>query len=304
MGSVITAFERKVLETAFKIDEHGYLLVVSKLQALLRSPETFNLKKDSFIFGNNSFYQKIELLPPLIKNYYEEDFRIVYDVLTGKNEEVVAITFELIVNYEFENLFKEGYQMDLYADVFAKFDQFSLDKIERLCRTAKFLQFAFDHYKNPIKLNVLYAKLKPYIHLTELHLTSIESFRKLIYRKEIEGLPKCLIHKSLGKPSNNHKLTPFMQDIILSLATTSFVSKSAMLVKSELDFLIERIGNEKADNLGIYNLSCGKISSFLRGPIGSQRIAEALADLNEFRRKVIGHFNFLRASSPLVKVSV
>lgn len=304
MGSAITAFERKVLETAFKQNDHGELLVSSKLQLLLRSPETFNFKTHSCTTGCIVVFQMKELLPAVIKDYLEEDLHTIHGVLTNRNDQLVVINFEGVVDYEFNKLFKEGYRMDLYAKVFAEYDQFSLEKIERLCRSAELLRFAFDHYKNPIKFNIIYTKLKPFVHLTELHLTSIESTRKLIYRKEIEGLPSCLIHKSLGKPSNNHKLTPFMQDVVLSLATTAFVSKSANLVKSELDFLIERIGEEKADALGIYNLSSGKISSFLEGPIGSQRIAEALADPKEFRRKVIGHFDFFRASAPLVKVSI
>jgi hypothetical protein len=304
MESAITAFERKVLETAFKPDKHGELLVASKLQILLRSPETFNFKTQSCTAGYKVFFHQQSNLPVVIKNFINADFDGIRRFLLGAEEKMIGYNFEGIVDYEFSKLFKENYRLDMYADVFAEYDQFPLEKIERLCRTAEFLRFAFDHYKSPIKFNIMYTKLKPFVHFTELHLTSIESTRKLINRKELEGLPGCLIHKSIGKPSNNHKLTPFMQDIILSLATTSFVRKSAILVKSELDFLIERIGEEKAGALGIYNLSTGKISSFLNGPIGIQRIAEALADPKEFRRKVIGHFDFLRASAPLVKVSV
>lgn len=306
MSSSITKFERRVLETVFKTDKYGEVLATSKISVLLRSPETFNFKTESCVAGSKTSYLPIEKLPGVIKNYIKVDIQAIRQLLSGVDSQMqmIAFAFESVVEYEFSKMFKGVHKADLYANIYAEYDQFSLEKIEILCRTAEVLSFSFDHYKNPLKLNILYTNLKPFVHLTELHLTSIESFRKYLYRKELEGLPGCLIHKSIGKPSNNHKLTLFMQDIILSLATTSFVKKSSTLIKAELDFLIERLGEKKADALGIYNLSITKISSFIKGPVGSQRIAEALADPKEFRRKVIGHFDFLRASAPLVKVSI
>lgn len=302
MNTYITAFQKKVLEKTFRLDSRfGDLLVTSKLQTLLLSPENFNFKIHSSFNGNIAVFIPTSKLPPILLKLIECDFGLIWKELTPISENSTKILFEGVVEYEFNNLFRNGYKSFRYAHVFAGYDQFSLEKIERFSRSCEALDFIFVHDKDPLKFNIIYDKLKVYQHLTVFPLTSVEAFRKYINRKE-KGFPESLIHKATNRPSNNLKLTPLMQKVLTTLATCGTLKKSASNVKEELDFLIERI--KDPDAIGIYSLSEQKVSLFLDSPEAKIMEAEALADPMEFQRRVTGSFNFFKASATFVKVSI
>lgn len=294
----ITNFERMLIFKLFKL-EKGEILFNNRLTALLGTRSGVSVDQES---NPMSLFRKLSEAPVPLTNLIKKNDEVqIRNELLGLTR--YSPTFEQVLTYELNRIFQSEERESEYAHYYAEIDQFSMDTISLLARTHAVLNLIFPLYRDTAKLNITYEMLKPYQHFTVLKMSSISSFRKYIERKEKATLPDGLIHGHIDKPSNNRSLSDFMKDVLIQLATLSIIKKSSSHIKTELDNLISKLG-DNADNKGIYSLSVSKIANFLATPEADNRIKFALAEPVVFNRKVLGLHSFLRASAPMVKVNV
>ncbi|MBS1952222.1 MAG: hypothetical protein OJF59_002843 [Cytophagales bacterium] len=212
----------------------------------------------------------------------------------------IQIPFDLSVRDHVVEICERGYHDHMHH--YEKLRRYPSEGISELGKKHGILQFLFRHYKDPSKLVMMFDFLNSYMHATDIPTTSLEAFRKYIDRKQKVGLPQCLIHKLTGRPSNFGKVSDFMKDVIVLVATKQTILLSAGMIEREILWIVDSMPN--AEGVGVYPVSESKIREYLGTAAATNAIDYAISEPLEFQRRVLGVLSFIRASAPLVKVHV
>jgi len=250
-------------------------------------------------------YVPLNSLPSQIKRHFDDSVR--KSIITRLK--VNAVSNMIFAPPAFEPYFvqrmREIFQNKEYNDykkLYADYDYFTSEQITDKSMVHAVFVLMFPFYQERAKLKFMFSFLEKARLGIDLPLSTEDALRKLIGRKLKKGLPQALVHGGIGKPSNNAELTPLMKNIIIVLSVEITTSKSAHLIKEDLDIILNNLPNAK--ECGVYSVSERKIADYLKLPEADVAIRYAKDEPLEFRRAVTGIMRFSRPSAPLVRVCV
>ncbi len=256
---------------------------------------------------DHSKYLSLSSAPEVIKKRFT---KVAYDEILNfikvKNYEKARLnlTFEEYFLERLKELFQDTGHAEGYRDyqpIYASYDYLTAENVVEFAKLHAIIILISKFSYDSMKLRFIYQHLCEYNYGVKIHLTSFESFQKYLKRKR-DTLPKSLIHKHFGMPSNNHEITELMQFVVVLLSNYTPTRRAFFSIKEDLDHIIETMPNTKT--YGIYSLSESKIATFLKEPKAQNLISFAKDNPTEFRRRVSGIIRFTRASAPLVRIYI
>ncbi len=296
----LTRFETAILSGVFKIVK-GELHCHSLLPHLLSGKDP----KDNAAIERLAYWP-IDHLPTTLRSKLDSD---TCRVITQRISIVSMYSLEMMDNITFEqhfvsrlkSLFKNAEFMT-YKSVYAVFDFLSNDQVEDKAKLQAVIFLMLPFYKDQRKLDFMFHHLNTNYYSVDIPLSTADSLRRYLNRKEEEGFPDSLIHGLFDEPSNNRELSTLMKDLLIVLAVSTPFHQSAEIIKENLDHIFIAFPNAK--EAGFYSVSASKIGAFIATPEALSAISSAKDEPNEFRRKFTGVLRFSRASAPLVKIYV
>ncbi|MBL7852823.1 MAG: hypothetical protein JNL17_00380 [Cyclobacteriaceae bacterium] len=297
---LLTHFETSILAGVFKMAE-GELHYHVSLPFLLsgKPPKDIgNLEKFA--------YEPIDTLPTTLRSKFDaETCRVIIQKISTvsiySHELMEAITFEQYFLGRLKQIFKAKEYLS-YNPVYAVFDFLTEDQVEDRAKLQAVISLMLPFYRDRKRLEFIFDHLTTNYYNLALPLSTVDSLRKYLSRKEREGFPGCLIHGLFAQPSNNRELSPLMKDLLIVLAVSAPFHQSAEIIKENLDHVL--VTCPSAKEAGFYSVSTSKITAFMATPEAVSAVSFAKDEPNEFRRKFTGVLRFSRASSPLVKIYI
>lgn len=299
---LITILEKNIIEKIFKY-QNEEIHCHSLLQSLyIGKPVASHQKTGS---DGQQAYMPLNCLPSQIRRYFDDTVQKA--IITRLKIKVVSNliltppSFESYFAQRIREIFKnEEYRC--FKKLYADYDYFTSEQITQRAILHAVLTVMFLFYREKTKLKFMFKFLEQTLLGIDLPLSTEEALYKFLQRKEKTGLPQALVHGGIGKPSNNSELSPLMKSIIIVLCVEITTSKSARLIKDDIDIILNNMPNAK--EAGVYSVSDRKIAAFLATPEADVTIRYAKDERLEFRRQVTGIMRFSRPSASLVRVCV